>query len=161
MWFLLPAVATGVLLLRKINQTNETIQEENVSLDYRRIYICHSFCDTKSYKKVVRKLKLSEEYKVWNHSIPQHKQRKVKDDDELREVFKSQMRGCSHVFVLATSGLPRKSYVRMEIEVAQELGKRIIAIRSKGSYYVPPFIKKANPEYISNDIRTVQKALKK
>ncbi|MBB3841055.1 hypothetical protein FHS57_005076 [Runella defluvii] len=85
----------------------------------------------------------------------------MKDDNELREVFKSQMRGCTHVFVLTTSGLPRKSYVRMEIEVAQELGKIIIAIRPKGSNYVPPFIKKANPEYISNDIRTVQKALKK
>lgn len=50
----------------------------------------------------------------------------------------------------------------MELEVAKELRKKIIAIRpDRDSYYVPPFIQKFNPEYISNNIRTIQKSLKK
>lgn len=72
------------------------------------------------------------------------------------------MKNCTHVFVLATSDLPQKSYVKMELEVAKELRKKIIAIRpDRDSYYVPPFIQKFNPEYISNNIRTIQKSLKK
>lgn len=161
MWFLIPIAAAGILLLRKKKSSNDDLVQEEIKLDYRRIYICHSFRDSKSYKRIVKKLKLAENYHVWNHSIPRHKQKVVETEDELREAFKSQMRGCSHIFVLATSDLPRKSYVKMEIEVAQELGKRIIAIRPKGSTYVPKFTKDAKPEYISNDIRTVQKTLKK
>jgi MTH538 TIR-like domain (DUF1863) len=161
MWFLIPIAAAGILLLRKKKSSEAVIVEEEIKLDYRRIYICHSFRDSKSYKRIVKKLKLAENCKVWNHSIPQHKQKEVKNDEELREAFKSQIRGYSHIFVLATSGLPRKSYVKMEIEVAQELGKRIIAIKPRGSTYVPKFIKDAKPEYISSNVRTVQKSLKK
>jgi MTH538 TIR-like domain (DUF1863) len=163
MLFLIPVVAAaaGVLLLQRKKSVDTDLVQEEIKLDYRRIYICHSFRDSKSYKRIVSKLKLSENCKVWNHSIPQHKQKVVENDDELREAFKAQMRGCTHVFVLATSDLPRKSYVKMEIEVAQALGKRIIAIRPRGSTYVPKFIKDAKPEYISNDIRTVQKTLKR
>ena len=49
----------------------------------------------------------------------------------------------------------------MEKEVAQKLGKRIIAIIPRGSTYVPKFIKNVKPEYISNNVRTIQKTLKK
>lgn len=159
MWFLIPIAAAGILLLRKKKSSEAVIVEEEIKLDYRRIYICHSFRDSKSYQRIVKKLKLAENYKVWNHTIPRHKQKDVKDDDELREAFKSQIKGCSHVFVLATSGLPPESYVKMEIEVAKELGKRIIAIKPRGSNYVPKFIKDAKPEYISSNVRTVQKTL--
>lgn len=160
MWFLIPIAAAGILLLRK-KKSSEAVIVEEIKLDYRRIYICHSFRDSKSYQRIVKKLKLAENCKVWNHSIPQHKQKVIKDDDELREAFKSQIRGCSHIFVLATKGLPQKSYVKMEIEVAQELGKRIIAIKPRGSTYVLKFIRDAKPEYISSNVRIIQKTLKK
>jgi hypothetical protein len=158
MWFLIPA-ALGLLAFSKNKEKSGF--EDKMELEHHRIYICHSFYDSKTYKALVRKLKLSDDHKVRNLSIPQHKQRKVKDDEELRAVFKQQMRGCSHVFIYANSNIPKKSYVKMELEVAQELGKAIFAIRPKGTYYIPPFIKQFNPEYIWNDIRTVQKTLRR
>lgn len=123
MWFLVPILVSGFLLLKRSRNGSEEVEE----LPYRRIYICHSLYDTKSYKKVVRKLKLSDDFKVMNHSIPKHKQRENDGDDELRDIFRGQMKNCTHVFVLATSDLPQKSYVKMELEVAKELGKKIIA----------------------------------
>jgi hypothetical protein len=95
MWFLIPA-SLGLLALVKNNEKSGF--EYKMEFDQRCIYTCHSFYDSKTYKALVRKLKLSNVHKVWNHSIPQHKQRTVKDDEELRAVFKQQMRGCSHVF---------------------------------------------------------------
>ncbi|MCR9062889.1 MAG: TIR domain-containing protein [Cytophagales bacterium] len=156
MWHLIPAAIIGHLILTRDEDSGFY---EKIELDYRRIYVCHSFYDSRSYKQLIKKLKLSEDFKIWNHSIPEHKQRKVKNDEELRAIFRRQMAGCTYVFVYANSNLPQKSYVKMELEVAQELGKTIYAVRPKGTYYIPQFIKKFDPEYIWNDIRTLQKTL--
>jgi MTH538 TIR-like domain (DUF1863) len=166
---MIPVVVGGGLLLHNLINRNkdEDIDEDEVianggeKIEYRRIYICHSYYDSSSYNKLAKKLKMTEDFKVFNHSIPISKKRDTKDKEELREVFRQQMAGCSHVFVLASPDLPRKSYVKIELEVAKELGKEVIAVTDRYQYSIPPFIKKLSDKIVTNDTRNLKKQLKK
>jgi hypothetical protein len=71
------------------------------------------------------------------------------------------MAGCSHVFVLASSDIPRKSYVKMELEVAHELEKEIIAVLGRDQYKIPPFINKLANKKVTNDTRNLKKQFTK
>jgi hypothetical protein len=169
MWQIITAVVGGGLLLHKFIKgqreenfsKGEIFKKDGEKLENRRIYICHSYDDSASYNKLIRKLKTTDNRKVYDHSIPVSKKRNIVDNNELRAIFKQQMAGCSHVFVLASSDIPRKSYVKTELEVAKELGKVIIAVTDKDQYSIPPFIKKLADETVTNDKRNLKKQLKK
>ncbi|MDI9876596.1 TIR domain-containing protein [Flectobacillus rivi] len=169
MWFLIPLALGGGLILhnlkkKKIASDKEdtvAIEKEDIRIEYRRIYICHSFDDSSLYEKLARKLKFTEEYKIFNHSIPKNKRRNTQSDEELRVIFRQQMSGCTHVFVLASPDIPKKSYVKMELEVAQELGKEIVAVTGRNQFKIPPFIRKMSNVLVTNDTRNLKKQLKK
>ena len=165
MWFLIPLVVGGGLLLHNLTKKNKGIELEEediienggIKIEYRRIYICHSYDDSNLYKKLAKKLKFTDDYRVFNHSIPKNKQRNAESDEELKAIFRQQMAGCSHVFVLASSDIPQKSYVKMELEVARELGKEIIAVLGRDKYTIPAFINKLANKKVTNDTRNLKK----
>ncbi|CAH0996177.1 hypothetical protein EMA8858_02307 [Emticicia aquatica] len=169
MWFLIPLAIGGGLILQSLVKKSgkEKLNEDSIldngeiKIEYRRVYICHSYYDSTSYNKLAKKLKMAEDFRIFNHSIPEKKKKHNKNDEELRAIFRKQMGGCSHVFVLASSDIPRKSYVKIELEIAKELGKEIIAVVGKDQYNIPPFIKKLADIEVTNDTRNLKKQLKK
>lgn len=126
----------------------------------RRIFISHSWQkSTTEYNKFISKLKFGD-VGHYNHSIPEENAFDTTKKKELEEIFRGQIINCSKVFVLATKGINSKSYVGIELEIAKELGKDIIAVKPHGQEDIPPFIKKYADFTISNNIKSIKKILK-
>ena len=67
---------------------------------------------------------------------------------------------CSKIYVLATRGLRKNTYVMTEIKIAKELGKEIITVKPYGQKGIPNFIRINSTEFIGNDIRSIRESLK-
>jgi hypothetical protein len=108
----------------------------------RRIFISHSWrLSSYSYQEISNKLTL-EGAAIYNHSIPKYKARLIQPTESIRTLFRKQLLWCSKVFVLAHPELSPAGYVAMELEVAAELGKEIIAIQSNRHASIPQFIRR-------------------
>jgi len=98
---------------------------------------------------------------VYDHSIPKRKKRAVHSTEELLYTFRNQLLWCSKVFVLADKNLPADGHVAMELELAAELGKEIIAIQPNDQWAVPDFIRQRAHRIIANDITSLLKCLRR
>lgn len=155
---MLPVIAIigGVLIVKGIiNSLNE---EETIP--QRRIFISHSWRkSSEEYQKFVKKL-YSEEIDFFNHSIPKEKAFDTTRKKELEGIFRKKMVYCSKVYVLAKRGIKKDSYVGVEIKIAKELGKEIIAVKPHGQVGMPQFIKRNANRIISNNIQSITRTLK-
>jgi hypothetical protein len=135
-------------------------KREAEKINGKRLFISHSWKKSScEYKKFVNKLHM-EEVDFFDHSIPEEKAVDAESRAELRKVFRNKMRNCDVVFVLATSGTKESSFVGLELEIAEELQKEIIAITPHGQSSVPPFIKRKASKIISNNKTSILNSLK-
>lgn len=126
----------------------------------RRIFISHSWSlSSRDYKELA--IKLRGAHLVYDHSIPKKKKRAVRSDEELRCVFRNQLLWCSKVFVLADKDLPANGHVVMELDVAAELGKEIIAIQPNDKWEVPDFIRRRAHRVINNNTTSLLNCLRR
>lgn len=124
----------------------------------RRIFISHSWkLGSYDYQRLVSKLR--NEGLVYNHSIPKRKARPYLSVEELRNTFRKQLLWCSKVFVLAHKDLAPDGFVAMELEVANELNKEIIAIRPVAHQPVPSFIQRHATKIIDNNMTALVRAI--
>ena len=132
----------------------------NEEIPQRRIFISHSWQKSSTeYHKFITKLKFGE-VGHYNHSIPEENAFDATKRKELEEIFRGQIVNCSKIFVLATKGINSKSYVGLELQIAKELRKEIIAVKPHGQEDIPAFIKKYADFTISNNIKSIKKILK-
>jgi hypothetical protein len=126
----------------------------------RRIFISHSWrLSTRDYQDLAAKLKSV--HLVYDHSIPRRKKRPVHSEEELRDIFRNQLLWCSKVFVLADKNLPSNGHVVMELDVAAELGKEIIAIQPNSQWAVPNFIRQRAHRIIANNTNSLLNCLRR
>jgi hypothetical protein len=124
----------------------------------RRIFISHSWrLSSRDYKELASKLRSV--HLVYDHSIPKRKKRIVRSEEELRDIFRKQLLWCSKVFVLADKDLPANGHVAMELDVAAELGKEIIAIQPNDQWAVPDFIRQRAHHIIANNTKSLLSCL--
>lgn len=116
----------------------------------KRIFISHSWrLSSHSYREIAAKFKRAAN--IYNHSIPQHKARPIASTESIRTLFHNQLLWCSKVFVVAHQDLSPTGYVAMELDVAAELGKEIIAIQPAQCTIVPRFIQQCAHRIISDE----------
>lgn len=133
------------------------IKNGNEDAPARRIFLSHSWKKGRDeYDKFIKKLK-RENIDFYNHSIPEEKAFDAKTRKELKSIFRKQMIYCSKIYILAKRGTSPESFVGMEIEVAKELKKPIIAVKPNGQYGIPKFIQINADEIISNNIQSIQR----
>ena len=126
----------------------------------RRIFISHSWSlSSQDYKKLAVELRSA--HLVYDHSIPKRKKRAVHSEEELRYIFRNQLLWCSKVFVLADKDLPADGHVAMELDVAVELGKEIIAIQPNGQWAVPDFVRQRAHRIIANNTTALLNCLRR
>ena len=123
----------------------------------RRIFLSHSWKKARDeYDKIISKLQ-RENIDFYNHSIPEERAFDSNSRKILKDIFRKQMIYCSKVYVLARNGTKKESFVGMEIEIAKELGKEIIAVKPNGQYGMPKFIRDNADLVISNNIQSITK----
>lgn len=156
---LLKYVLGGVLLKGIYNYfSKEEGNEEQTKR--KRIFISHSWkISSEDYESLKNKFK-ENDIQIYDHSIPEHKAFEENDRTELEKIFRKQMIYCSKIFVLAHKDLKMTSFVMIEIKIAKELKKEIIAIKPHGQKTIPRFIEKNATKIISNNINSIEEVFK-
>lgn len=101
------------------------------------LFISHSWAYSDAYEKLVTMLKEASFFNFNNYSVPMDKSlviyNKAYYEAELRNKIKNKMKHCNVVLILAGVYASYSESINMEISIANELGKPIIAIEPWGS----------------------------
>lgn len=110
------------------------------------LFISHSWDYTDAYTKLVSLLDSASYFSYKNYSVPKDDPLRIYSayyKSELRNKIKNQMRLCHVVLILAGVYASYSDSIDMEISVAQELDKPIIAIEPWGSEKTSVVVKDA------------------
>ena len=98
------------------------------------IFISHSLSYSDTYENLVKLLDSAPYFDYRNYSVP--KDDPIHDADnssELREAIKNQMQHATCVLILAGVYSTYSKWINIEIELAKEMGKCVIAIEPWGT----------------------------
>ncbi len=123
-----------------------------------RIFISHSWKHDRDYWSLIEKMEIKE-FRFYNHSIPYDDQLDANNTKEIETGIWKQMKWCSTILVLAGPHAT-KPWVKKEVEIAQKLGKKIIAVRPWGNHDVPQYLKKGADEIIGFNSKTIIEKIK-
>ena len=110
------------------------------------IFISHSWTHTDAYEKLTNILRNAPYFNYNDYSVPKEKSltiyNKLYYEIELKNKIKNKMKYCNVVLILAGVYSSYSDSINMEIDIANELGKPIIAIEPWGSERTSLIVKK-------------------
>ncbi|WP_265821028.1 TIR domain-containing protein [Geovibrio ferrireducens] len=98
-----------------------------------RLFISHSWSYSDKYDGLIKLLNGAHNFEYFNHSVPKNDPVHSKTDRELKEAIEAKMRGVSCVLILAGVYATYSKWINIEIEIANDMNKPIIAIEYWGS----------------------------
>lgn len=111
------------------------------------LFISHSWSYSDAYDQLVSLLNNAASFSYKDYSVPKDDPLRIHNSSyyrsELRNKIKNQMRCCSVVLILAGVYASYSESINMEISIAQELGKPIIAIEPFGAEKTSQIVKSA------------------
>lgn len=108
------------------------------------LFISHSWTYSDKYERLVEMLDGKPNFYYKNYSIPKDDPiHNAENDDELKKAIKHQMQSASCVLILAGVYATYSRWINIEIELAQEMGKTIIAIEPWGAEKTSTVVKNA------------------
>lgn len=98
------------------------------------LFISHSWTYGDAYDRLVEMLNAKPNFSYKNYSVPKNDPiHNAQYDYQLREAIKRQMQPASCILILAGIYATYSKWINIEIELAQQMGKTIIAIEPWGS----------------------------
>lgn len=108
------------------------------------LFISHSWSYPDAYEGLVGLLNNASNFTYKNYSVPKNDPiHHANNDAQLRAAIRNQMRNASCVLILAGVYASYSKWIKIEIELAQEMGKKIIAIEPWASERTSAIVKKA------------------
>lgn len=108
------------------------------------LFISHSWAYGDAYDKLVNMLNNAPNFYYKNYSVPKNDPiHNAPYDFQLRAAIRNQMQHASCVLVLAGVYATYSKWIKIEIELAQEMGKKIIAIEPWGAERTSTIVKNA------------------
>lgn len=111
------------------------------------IFISHCWAYSDAYSKITGLLNgqtSASGFNYKNYSVPKDDPiHNAASDTALRIAIEAQMKPCSCILILAGVYATYSKWINIEIEIAQRLGKRIIAIEPWGSEKTSATVKNA------------------
>lgn len=125
------------------------------------LFISHSWSYSDAYEKLVRLLDTKPYFTYKNYSVPQNDPiHHAYYDYQLKAAIKSQMQPASCVLILAGVYATYSKWINIEIDLANSMGKKIIAIQPWGAKLTSTVVKNTadvivgwNTDSIVNAIR--------
>lgn len=125
------------------------------------LFISHSWTYGDAYDRLVDMLNAKPYFSYKNYSVPKYDPiHNVSNDYQLKEAIRRQMQPASCVLILAGVYSTYSKWINIEIELAQSMGKKIIAIEPWGAERTSSKVKSAahsivrwNTDSIINAIR--------
>ena len=98
------------------------------------LFISHSWDYSDAYEKLINLLDSADEFSYKNYSVPKDDPiHNAKYDYQLKEAIRNKMQHASRVLILAGVYSTYSKWINIEIELAKEMGKKIIAIEPWGA----------------------------
>ena len=98
------------------------------------LFISHSWTYGDAYDRLVDMLNAKPYFSYKNYSVPKYDPiHNVSNDYQLKEAIRRQMQPASCILILAEVYSTYSKWINIEIELAQSMGKKIIAIEPWGA----------------------------
>lgn len=125
------------------------------------LFISHSWTYGDVYDNLVKMLNSKPYFDYHNYSVPKNDPiHNAPNDCQLREAIKRQMQPASCVLILAGVYATYSKWINIEIELAQQMGKTIIAIEPWGAEKTSKIVKNAADEIVHWNTDSIVLAIK-
>lgn len=125
------------------------------------IFISHSWSYSDYYDKLKSLLDSESSLYYRDYSVPKNDPiHNANNDRELRAAIKNQMQHASCVLILAGVYSTYSKWINIEIDLAQEMGKRIIAIEPWGSERTSTVVKSNANKVVKWNTSSIVNAIK-
>lgn len=125
-----------------------------------RVFISHSWSYSEHYDKVECFL-TQERVPFYNHSVPKDDPIHTRGTDaQLRAAIDAKIKGCSCVIILAGVYASYSKWINIEIEIAQQYNKPIIAVQPWGAERTSVPVKNAADVIVGWNAKSVANAVR-
>ena len=125
------------------------------------LFISHSWAYGDAYDGLINLLNKRRYFEYRNYSVPKNDQiHKAKNDSQLRTAIRKQMQPVSCVLILAGVYSTYSKWINIEIELAKEMGKRIIAIEPWASQKTSQTVKNNADVIVGWNTESIVKAIR-
>ena len=125
------------------------------------LFISHSWAYSDTYDNLVNLLNRASYFDYKNYSVPKNDPiHNAPYDYQLRAAIRNQMQHASCVLILAGVYATYSKWINIEIELAKEMGKTIIAIEPWGSQRTSLTVKQAADKVVGWNTDSIVKAIR-
>lgn len=125
------------------------------------LFISHSWAYSDTYDNLVNLLNRASYFDYKNYSVPKDDPiHNAPYDYQLRAAIRNQMQHASCVLILAGVYATYSKWINIEIELAKEMGKTIIAIEPWGSQRTSLTVKQAADKVVGWNTDSIVKAIR-
>lgn len=128
------------------------------------LFISHSWHYSNDYERLERLLQNHDYFNFKNYSVPKIDPIDITGSKyklKLREAIESQMKSCSVFIVIAGKYASYSDSINMEIDIALEMGKPILAIEPWGSIMTSQRAKSVATEVVSWNSQSIVSAIRR
>lgn len=124
------------------------------------LFISHSWAYSDAYEKLINLLDSANNFSYKNYSVPKDDPiHNAKYDYQLKEAIRNQIKHASCILILAGVYSTYSKWINIEIELAQEMGKKIIAIEPWGSERTSTIVKNNATKIVKWQTSSIVKAI--
>ena len=125
------------------------------------LFISHSWVYSDAYSKLMELLSNAPYFNFKNYSVPKDDPiHNAPNDYQLRVAIKNQMQHASCVLILAGVYATYSKWINIEIQLAQEMGKKIIAIQPWAAQRTSQVVKNSADEIVGWNTDSIVKAIR-
>lgn len=125
------------------------------------LFISHSWAYSDAYEKLVSLLDKADNFTYKNYSVPKNDPiHDAKNDAQLKAAIRNQMQHASCVLILAGVYSTYSKWINIEIELAQEMNKTIIAIEPWAAEKTSLTVKKSADTIVKWQTSSIVKAIR-
>lgn len=125
------------------------------------LFISHSWSYGSQYDGLVHLLDAADNFSYKNYSVPKDDPiHNAPHDYQLKAAIQNQMRPASCIIILAGVYATYSKWINIEIKLAQEMGKKIIAVEPWGATRTSVTVKKAADEVVGWNTNSIVKAIR-
>ena len=125
------------------------------------LFISHSWTYGDAYDRLVDMLNAKPYFSYKNYSVPKYDPiHNVSNDYQLKEAIRRQMQPASCILILAGVYSTYSKWINIEIELAQSMGKKIIAIELWGAERTSSKVKSATHSIVRWNIDSIVNAIR-
>lgn len=125
------------------------------------LFISHSWNYDNNYQSLLRLLNAAPNFSYKDYSVPKSDPiHNAANDAQLRAAIRNQMQHASCILILAGVYATYSKWIKIEIELAQEMGKKIIAVQPWGAERTSAVVKKAADEVVGWNTNSIVRSIR-